>query len=141
MRFSCCNDIIIRLLLLKHKPHGFYILLRIPPIALGIEVAQVEFILQSSPNMGNRTGYFAGYESFPSTWRLMIKKDAIAGEDPITLSVVHGNPIGINLGSAVGAARVERRRLPLWHFFRHSVHLRATRLVKLGLETCFPNCL
>ena len=43
----------------------------------------------------------------------MVEKNAVAGEDPIALAVVDGDPIGIELRRAVGTAWVKRCGFPL----------------------------
>ena len=47
MRFARRDDIIVRLVLLKHQPHGLDEISGMSPIAFGVEVAEIEFVLQT----------------------------------------------------------------------------------------------
>jgi hypothetical protein len=43
VRFSCCNDIIARRVLLKHQPHCLDVLRSPPPVSLYLEIAEQKF--------------------------------------------------------------------------------------------------
>src|SRR3546814_16081984 len=43
----------------------------------------------------------------------LVEQDAVGGVHAVRLAVVHGHPIGVQLGRRIGAARIERRRLAL----------------------------
>ena len=47
VRLSGCDDIIVRLLLLQHQPHGLHIVTRVAPIAFGIKVPKIQLLLQA----------------------------------------------------------------------------------------------
>ena len=51
MRFAGCNHIIVRFVLLQHQPHGFDVFLGIPPITLGVQVAQIKFVFETGENI------------------------------------------------------------------------------------------
>ena len=48
-------DIVVGLVLLEHKPHGFDILWGVAPVALGVEVAEVEVFLFVEFDVGDGT--------------------------------------------------------------------------------------
>ena len=84
-----------------------------PPIALGIHVAQIQLVLQSQPDARQRTCDLARDEGLATHRRFMVEQDAVARIDPVGLAIVHGNPVGVQLGAGIGRARVERRGLLL----------------------------
>src|SRR5205085_6772414 len=61
---------------------------------------------------------------------LVIEQDAAAAEHAVALAVVHRDEMPVDLGDAVGTARVERGRLALGSFTHLAEHLTARRLVK-----------
>ena len=56
------------------------------------------------------------------------------GVQVVALAVVDRDPVPVDLGDAVGAARVERRRLGLRHLAHLAEHLRRARLVEADLR-------
>lgn len=63
----------------------------------------------------------------------MIEENAIAGIHSIGLSIVHRNPVGVELGDGVWAPRVERGGFHLWGFLHQAVQFAGAGLV----EACF----
>ena len=59
--------------------------------------------------------------------------------EPVALAVVHRDPVAVDLGDAVGAARVERRQLGLGRFADLAEHLRRARLVEADLRVDEPD--
>ncbi len=62
----------------------------------------------------------------------MVEQDAVAGVDSISLAVVDGDPVGIELGHCVGAARIEGGAFLLGNFLHQAVEFAGTGLVKAG---------
>ena len=58
---------------------------------------------------------FASDKGFATPGALVIEQDAVAGIHAICLTVVHRDPVAIQLGHAIGASRVKRRTLFLGH--------------------------
>ena len=56
------DDVIIGLLLLQHQPHGAHIVPGETPIPLGVQVAQLQHILQAAANACQGQGDLAGDE-------------------------------------------------------------------------------
>ena len=75
----------------------------------------------------------------PRRGGFMVEKDAIAGEHPIALAVVDGDPVGIDFCRAVGTAWIKRGSFPLRDFLDQTVHLRAASLIITGLQADFPD--
>ncbi len=62
----------------------------------------------------------------------MVEQDSVGDVEPVGLAVVHADPVGVDLGAAVGAARVERGPLVLRRR-RGAEHLRRGGLVDAGV--------
>ena len=62
----------------------------------------------------------------------MIEKDTIAGIDAEGLSVIHHDPVRVELGYGVRAARVERRSFLLRNLLHQAVQLAGAGLVETG---------
>jgi len=92
MSLPCGNDVVVWLLILQHEPYGFHVLFRIAPVTRGVEIAPVKLVLQPSLDVSETAADFPGDECLPPARRLMVEKNAVAGEDPIALSVIDGDP-------------------------------------------------
>ena len=75
----------------------------------------------------------AGDEGLAADRAFVVEQDAVGGMEAIGLAVVHGDPVGVELGSCVGRARIERGRLRLRHLLYLAIKLRGGRLVEPGL--------
>src|SRR3972149_6573751 len=73
------DDKISRPRLLKHEPHRHNIFRRIAPVPPGLEVSQVEFILQSDFNPGHRACDLSAHESRSPSRALVIKMTTAKG--------------------------------------------------------------
>ncbi len=62
MRFAGRQDVVVRLVLLEHHPHSLDVILGVTPVTLGVEVAEVELVLQAELDPGQGSGDFAGHE-------------------------------------------------------------------------------
>ena len=60
----------------------------------------------------------------------MIEKDAVRGMHAVGFAVVHHDPVGVELGRRVGAARIEGRGLALGHRLDLAVEFRGRRLIE-----------
>ncbi len=75
----------------------------------------------------------------------MVEQDAVAGVHPVALAVVDGDPVGVELGHPVRAARIEGGGLLLRGFLDQAVELTGAGLVDAGLVRqaqdahCFKN--
>ena len=103
------------------------------PVALRIEVAEPEAILLADRDRGNGAGDLAGDEGLAATRALMVEEDAVRGVHPVGLAVVHRDPVGVDLGGGIGAARVEGRLLVLGDGLHLAVEFAGRGLVDAGL--------
>ncbi len=100
------------------------------PVALGIEVAEVEARLLSEADVCDGASDFARHERAPTARALMVEKDTVARIYIVGLAIVLRNPEGVQLCDAVGAAGVERRILVLRDGLDETVKLRSRRLIE-----------
>mmetsp|Transcript_84484 Transcript_84484/g.235302 ORF Transcript_84484/g.235302 Transcript_84484/m.235302 type:complete len:248 (-) Transcript_84484:147-890(-) len=122
--------VVVTGLLLKHAPHALHIVTRVAPVALRVHVAQVQAVLQPALDAGHGARDLAGHESGSAPRRLVVEEDAVDAEHVVRLAVVLDNPKGVQLGHAVGRARVEGRRLGLRDLLHLAVELRGGGLVE-----------
>ncbi len=127
------DDVVLRLLLLEHEPLHLDVVAGVAPVALGVEVAEVEILLQADLDAGEAAGDLAGDEGLAAQGRLVIEEDAVAGVDAVGLAIVDADPVGVHLGDGVGRARVEGRGLLLRNLLDQAVELRGAGLVELRL--------
>ena len=117
------DDVVARRGLLQHAPHDFDVVPGMAPIAPCVEVAEEEAILQPDLDAAERAGDLAGDEGLAAAGRLVVEEDAIGGVDAVGLAIVHGDPVGVELGDGVGRARIEGRGLGLRAVLDEAVHL------------------
>ena len=116
------NDIIIRLILLKHHPHCPDMVTGIAPVPLCFEIAEIEFVLKPQFDSGCRPCNFSRYERLSPSGRLMIKENPVAGKNAVGIPVISADIIGIDLGRGIGTLRLKqcifalRRRCRAEHF-------------------------
>jgi hypothetical protein len=59
--------------------HGADVVLGVAPVALGVEVAEVEGVLQALLDAGGGAGDLAGDEGLAAAFALVVEEDAVAG--------------------------------------------------------------
>src|SRR4029079_18742213 len=96
------DDEVARLFLLQHQPLHADIVPRMTPIAQGIEVAEVEAVLESLADIAKAACDLAGYEGLAPARALVIEEQAVARIDPVRLTIIDRDPMGIELGDGVG---------------------------------------
>src|SRR5262252_1724387 len=127
VRLAGGDDVIVGLVVLQHHPHRLDVVAREAPVALGVQVAEVQLLLQPVANAGGGPGDLAGDERDPAPRRFVVEEDAAGDEHPVRLAVVLGQLVGEHLGARVRAARLERRGLALGRL-RAAEHLAGRRL-------------
>jgi hypothetical protein len=105
----------------------------VAPVAQGVQVAEVEAVLQAELDAGDGAGDLAGDEGFAAHRAFVVEQDAVAGVDAVGLAVVDGDPVGVELGDGVGAARVEGGGFLLRDFLHQAVEFGGAGLVEAGL--------
>src|SRR5262249_9679005 len=98
MRFAGGDDEVLRLLLLQHQPHRLHVVRRVTPIPLGVEIAEVELVLQAELDSRRSASDFTRNKCFASPRRLVIEKDSVAGEQAVRLAKIDRNPKRVQLG-------------------------------------------
>src|SRR6266851_1496315 len=98
------------------------------PIALGVEIAKVELVLQAFLDARGGARHLARHEGLAAARALMIEEDAVADEHIIGLAVIDGVPMRRDLAHRVRRARIERRALALRRR-GGAVHLGRARLI------------
>lgn len=102
----------------------------VTPVTLRIEVAKVQARLLPKADVRDGTGNFARHKGASTTGALVVEENTIACEHVVCLTIVFGDPECIKLRDAVGAARVERSILVLWHGLDQPVKLGSRGLVE-----------
>src|SRR3546814_21016617 len=80
-----------------------------PPIALGVQVAEVEAVLQAELDGCNGSRDLTGHEGFAADRTFVVEQDSIRSMDAVGLQVVHSYSVGMELGGSVGRPRKEWR--------------------------------
>ncbi len=113
MRLAGRHHEVVGLVLLEHQPHRLDVVAGEAPVALGVEVAEVELLVEPVLDARGGARDLAGHEGDPAPGGLVVEEDAAGDEHPVGLAVVLTELVGEDLGAGVGAARLERRRLAL----------------------------
>src|SRR5256885_6095036 len=124
------HDVVLRLRLLQHQPLRTHIVARVSPIPFRIQIAQVQSILQAGANPRQRTGDLARNEGLTPLRRFVVEEDAVARIQAVGLAIVHADPMRVELGDAVGRARIKRGGFALWGLLSFAEHFRRRGLVE-----------
>src|SRR3546814_10102668 len=79
------------------------------PVALGVEISEIELVLQPLSDRGRGACDLAGHERLAADRRFMVEQDAVRGMHAIGFAIVDDDPVGIEFRRGIGRARVERR--------------------------------
>mmetsp|Transcript_10309 Transcript_10309/g.32597 ORF Transcript_10309/g.32597 Transcript_10309/m.32597 type:complete len:337 (-) Transcript_10309:231-1241(-) len=127
------HDVVVRLVLLHHHPHHLDVVAGVAPVALCVNVAHVQCLLQPLVDPGHGASDLSGDEGGTAPRGLVVEQDPVARVHPVRLAVVDHDPVRVQLGRGVRRARVEGRRLALGHLLHEAVELRGGRLVEARL--------
>ncbi len=130
------EHIIAGLILLQHQPHSLDEIARVPPVALGVEIAEEQLRLQPVLDRCHSARDLAGDESFAAQRAFVIEQDPARGMHAVGLAIIDRDPMGIKLGRGVGRAWVERGRLLLRDLLHLAEQFRGGGLIEAGLP--FP---
>src|SRR5438093_375989 len=119
--------------LLQHAPHGVDVVAGEAPVAPRLQVPETELAAEPELHARGAVAHLARDELAAAAGGFVIEKYSRARVDIIALSVVHCDEVSVDLGDAVGAARVEGRSLAL----RRLAHL-AEHLARAGLVEARP---
>ena len=126
------DDVVLGLAGLEDEPHTLDVVLGVAPVAQGVEVAEVEFVLQPLGDAGGGEGDLAGDEGLAAALALVVEEDAVAAEHAVGVAVLLDDPEAVLLGDGVGAEGVEGGVLVLRHFLDLAVELGGGGLVDLA---------
>ncbi len=127
------QDVVVGLLLLEHAPHTLNVVAGMAPITLGVDVSEVEALVNSLVDAGDGGGNLAGDEGTATAGTLVVEEDAVGKVHAIRLAVVDKDPEGVLLGNGVGRAGVEGGGLGLRDLPNLSVKLGGGGLVEADL--------
>ena len=103
------------------------------PISLGIQVTEVQTALLAQGDIRGSASDFARHERTTASGTLVVEQYAIACVNVVRLAVVDDNPVGVQLGDAVGRPGVEGRRFRLGRLHDFAVKLRGRSLVEANV--------
>jgi hypothetical protein len=106
----------------------------VAPVALRREIAEEQAILPAGGDRRHRPGDLAGNEGLAAGRPLVVEQDAVARVQAIGLAVVDRDPIGVELGRAIGAARLKIRGFAQRPLRIVAVELGGRGLVDAGLS-------
>ena len=98
------DQVVIRVILLEHQPHGMDIVGRVTPVTPCFQVAQAQFVLHPQLDTRHRVGDLTRDEFQATARTLMVEQDAGAGEEIVAFAIIHRDPVAVDLGHAVGCA-------------------------------------
>src|SRR6266508_694328 len=130
MVHASADHVVGRLVALHHQPHRLDVLGGVAPVATRVEVSEQQRVLEPELDRGGAVGDLAGYELEPAAWTLVVETNPRARVQAVALAVVDRDEVAVGLRYAVGAARVERRRLVLGRLANLAEHLARRRLVE-----------
>jgi len=135
------DHVVVGFILLEHHPHHLDVFLGVAPVALRVEIAEVDVVLDAGLDATDGAGDLASHEGFAAARGFVIEENAAGGVQIVGLTVVHGEPVGIHLGAAVGRARPERSFFGLGNFLHLAEHLGGRGLVVTDFfnQTGFAN--
>ena len=105
------EDEVVGLVVLEHLPHAADVVAGVAPVPLRPQVAEGDVVVDAEVDLRDGVGDLAGDELQAPALALVVEQDAGGDEHPVALPVVAGDPVGVELGHAVRAARVEQRVL------------------------------
>ena len=126
------DDVVLGLAGLEDEPHALDVVLGVAPVAEGVEVAEVEFVLQALGDAGGGEGDLARDEGLAAALALVVEEDAVAAEHAVGVAVLLDDPEAVLLGDGVGAEGMERGVLVLRDFLDLAVELGGGGLVDLA---------
>ena len=141
MCFTSSQDIVIRFVHLKHHPHALDVIACMAPITLGINVTQIQGLVNAFVDTGDTGRNLTGHKGTATTRRLVIEENTVGQVHAVGLSVIDKDPESILLGDGVRRTWVEGSSLGLWNLRDLSVKFRGGSLVEANIlfETSSTN--
>ena len=134
VRFTGGDYVVVWLLLLQHQPHRFYVLPGMAPIALGVQVAEAQFLRLPGKNPRDSGSDFPGDEFEPAARRFVIEQDPCRSVKPVRLTMIPGQVETRHLTNAISGSGVKRRILGLQNLADLAEHLAGTGEVEAAVR-------
>ena len=97
---------------LQDPLHALDVVARMAPVALGVEIAEIERVLAGRSRCAATPRVILRVTKVsPRIGLSWLNRMPLRGVHAVGLAVVHRDPVAVELGDAVGRARIERRRL------------------------------
>ena len=139
MHLAGRDHVIVGAVDLQHQPHRLHEIARESPIALCLQVPEVELVLQADPDARRGAGDLARDEGLSAPRTLVIEKDPVGRVHAVRFAVVLRDVEGIRFRAPVRAAGIERRRLALGRLDRSAIHLGRRCLVETRHDPDLPD--
>ncbi|SVC72845.1 uncharacterized protein METZ01_LOCUS325699, partial [marine metagenome] len=139
--FAGGYDEVVRIIGLQHAPHGLDVFGGVAPVALGIEIAEIQLVLLAGLDVGDGEGNFPRHEGFATAGRFVVEQNTAACVHTVGLTEVYRNPMREHLGASVRTARVEGRDFRLRRLTHLAEHLAGRRLIVARLHADGANSL
>lgn len=104
--------------------------LTVTPITLRVQVTEIQTVLLAEVNISHSSADLARDERPATPRAFVVEQDTVARIHPVRFTIVDRDPIGIQLGNAIRATRVERRCLALGRFDNLAIQFRGRSLVE-----------
>src|SRR5688572_12235135 len=101
VRHARRDDVIARLLLLEHAPHGLHVVAREAPVPARIEVAEAKLVREAELDLRRRVRDLPGHELEAPARRLVVEADAGRRMEAVALPVVDRDPVAVGLGDSI----------------------------------------
>ena len=111
------------------------------PITTSIDISEIETRLLAQGNICNCPRNLPSHERPSLSQTFVIEQDPVACIHAVRFTVVDDNPVGVELGAAIGRSRVERRSLTLGSLYNLPIKLGCGCLVEFDmfLESTSPD--
>ena len=109
------DHVVLGVVSLEHQPHRFDVVLRVAPVAFGVEVAEAQ-LFDDRPSLiaAACQVILRVTNSSPRRGALVVEEDPGGRMQPVGLAVVDGDEVPVRLRDAVGRARDRRASLSVW---------------------------
>ena len=100
------------------------------PVSQRIQVSQHQLVLHAELDARQTARDFASDESLAPNRAFVVEQYAVARKQLVSFAIVDCYPMGVELGGAVRAARIERRGFGLWMLLHQPEQFRRRCLIK-----------
>src|SRR5271163_2436367 len=138
--FTRGHNIIVRVFLLQHPPHGVNVFSSVPPIPLSLQVAEIELRLCTPENLRDSRCYLACYEFITPARRFVIKQNSTAGMEAVRLPIISSQFVARDLADPVQRAWPEPGAFILRRLFGCSKHFARTSEVESAMRRQAFDC-